>query len=168
MLLQGMVPQPRRPHETVHSCYCRIPGARRQSAHRLRSRRHDQHGRQGAGLVLVRRLDHFALGLVLDSAVRFGFGFGLGDARLVLRQELQLFVVQRLAERAGFGRLVQLERLGHAAEQQRQRGQRLQQRAVEQRAVELFVVQRLADLAVLAGRLGQLGLDRKETVKLQT
>jgi hypothetical protein len=163
-----MVPQPRRPHETVHSCYCRIPGAGRQSAHRLRSRR-PEHRRQGAGLVLVRRLDHFALGLVLDSAVRFGFGFGLGDARLVLRrQELQLFVVQRLAERAGFGRLVQLERLGHAAEQQRQRGQRLQQRAVEQRAVELFVVQRLADLAVLAGRLGQLGLDRKETVKLQT
>ncbi|HWV90766.1 MAG TPA: hypothetical protein VNZ59_11850 [Burkholderiales bacterium] len=134
----------------------------------MRSRRHDQHGRQGAGLVLVRRLDHFALGLVLDAAVRFRFGFRLGDARLVHRQELQLFVVQRLAERAGFGRLVQLERLGHAAEQQRQRGQRLQQRAVEQRAVELFVVQRLADLAVVARGVRQLGLDRKETVKLQT
>jgi hypothetical protein len=133
----------------------------------LRSRRHEQHRRQGARLVLVRRLDDFALGLVLDLAVWLGFGFGfrLCDARLVLRgQELQLFV-QRLAERAGFGRLVQLERLGHAAEQQRQRGQRLQQRAVEQLAVGLFVVQQLADLAVLAGGLGQLGLDRKETVK---
>jgi hypothetical protein len=136
----------------------------------LRSRRHEQHRRQGAGLVLVRRLDHFALGLVLDRAVRLGFGFGfrLGDTSLVLRrQELQLFVVQRLAERAGFGWLVQLERLGHAAEQQRQRGQRLQQRAVEQLAVELFVVQRLADFAVFAGGLGQLGLDRKEAVKLR-
>jgi hypothetical protein len=163
MLLQGMVPQPRRPHETVHSCYCCIPGARRQSAHRLRSRRHEQHRRQGAWLlvVLVRWLDH--------SPVRlgFGFGFGLRDRALVERQELQL-LVQRLAERAGFGRLVELQRLGHAAEQQRQRGQRLQQRAVEQLTVLVLVVQRLADLAVFAGGFGQLGLDRKEAVKLRT
>jgi hypothetical protein len=139
----------------------------------MRSRRHEQHRRQGAGLVLVRRFHHFALGLVLDRAVRLGFGlgFGLGDARLVRRQELQLFVVQRLADRAGFGRLVQLERLGHAAEQQRrQRGQRLEQlalgRSVGQLAV--LVVQRLADFAVFASGLRQLGLDRKETVELQT
>jgi hypothetical protein len=155
-----MIPQPRRPHETFPSCNCCIPGARRQSAHRLRSRRHEQHRRQGARLVLVRRLDDFALGLVLDCAVWFGFGFGfrLGDPRVVLdRQELQLFVVQRLADRAGFGRLVQLELQLRADAAERQRRQRLQQRAV--------VVQQLADLAVFAGGLGQLGLDRKETVK---
>jgi hypothetical protein len=82
----------------------------------LRSRR-TQHRRQGPGLVFVRWLDHFAFGLVLDRAgLGFGIGVGLRDAALVLGQEFQL-VVQRLAGRTGFGRLVQLERLGHAAEQ---------------------------------------------------
>jgi hypothetical protein len=122
----------------------------------LRSRCHE-HRRACPGLlvVLVRWLDHPAVRLVLDRALQLDLGLGFGDARLVRGQELQL-LVQRFAERAGFGRLVQLERLGHAAEQQRQRGQRLQQRPV-------VVFQQLADCA---RRVRLCGLDRKEAVEL--
>jgi hypothetical protein len=87
-----------------------------------RFRKHRCEGARFHGLVLVRWLVHLALGLVLDLAVWLGLGLGLGfrDHAGLDRRQDRLLVVQRFAERAGFRRLVQqLQRLGHAAGQQR-------------------------------------------------